>query len=396
MSAPTVALYPATPLTTSPSDAVVVQSDEPYSIFDHLFYPQMRSPTFLFASGSRPHVGLVLGGGDRLGLQRWSLAGYVQPGGDKAHYGANVAYLNYMLAPVYVVGNGGFLDWVDPTPSATDPDLIFDVERRTRDASLMIGTSYRGSVDAAIGGVFTDDHEEIGSTSLRRYVGGPSATVTWYSAETTRYTGPRRALQLEGQLAYYPDSWSTFMGDIVDLGATFGFTLPLPLGRQHTISAFARARSLITDGETGLLQVGGDSALGSVWNRSNKPEPMPFDDTRNPPGLRFVEPLRGFEDFAITSDRVKLGEVSWKYPLIIDRGTAALWFLPATYLRQLDLELFATVALVDANDRHHAVGAAATLRIQFLRLPLAVTYQIARRLSDDLALTQLVAIGAEL
>lgn len=393
---PTVVLYPSTPITLTPADAVLVESDRPYCVFDHLFYPQVRSPTIIAVSG-RPHIGLVLGGGDRLGLQRWSLAGYVQPGGDEPHYGGSVAYLNNMLSPVYVVGGASLLDWESELGDAVDPDITYTEQRRTRDASLMIGSTYRGSLTGAIGGVYTDDREQVETDpTLHRYVAGPSASASWYSAETTRYTGPRRALQLDAQLAYYPDVWSSFAGDVVDMAGTFGFTLPVPIGRRHTLRAFARARSLVTDGETGLLQVGGDSALGLVWQRSNQMAPPDFDDSRLPPNLRFVEPLRGFEDFAITSDRVKLGEVAWRYPVIIDRGTAALWLLPASYLRQLDVEAFATAAIVDANDRHYAVGGALTLRIQFLRVPLAMTYQLARRLSDDLALTQFVGLGADL
>jgi hypothetical protein len=126
-------------------------------------------------------------------------------------------------------------------------------------------------------------------------------------------------------------------------------------------------------------------------------EPPDFDTTRFPPNLRFVEPLRGFEDFALSGDRVKLGELSWRYPLIIDRGLAStLWVLPASYLRELDLELFGTAAVVDANDRHYAVGGAISLRLQFLRVPLVVMYQLARRLSDDQALTLFVGVGPDL
>jgi hypothetical protein len=125
-------------------------------------------------------------------------------------------------------------------------------------------------------------------------------------------------------------------------------------------------------------------------------EPPTFDDGRFPTNLRFVEPLRGYEDYAITTDRAELAEVSWKYPIIIDRGTAALFFLPAFYLRQLDLELFGAGALDKANDKHYDVGGALTLHLQFLRIPLIVSYQIARRLVDDKALTQFVGIGADL
>jgi hypothetical protein len=392
-------LYPSTPLALPAPGTVPVQSDEAYSIFDHLFYPAVRSPTLAFGD-MPPHFGLVLGGADRLELQRWVLAGYVQVRSEKpAHYGGSVGYLNNMLAPVFVLGQASFLDWSTTTTEEQpvgDP-IMFEEEHRTRDAFAAIGYTYRGTLTGTVGGVYTDDYEQIDAApSLRRYVAGPSATLSWYSAENTRYTGPRRALLVEGQAAYYPQQWSTFMNDITDVAGTVGFTLPLPFGRRHTISAFARARSLIVDGDTGLLQVGGDSALGFLWNRSNKVEPMGFDASRSPPNLRFVEPLRGFEDFPIASDRVKLGELSWKYPIIIDRGVAAVWFLPAAYLRQLDLEPFATGAIVDANDRHYAVGAAITLRMQFLRIPFAITYQIARRLSDDEALTQFVGLGADI
>ena len=79
-------------------------------------------------------------------------------------------------------------------------------------------------------------------------------------------------------------------------------------------------------------------------------------------------------------------------------GAWALSWLVAfpVLLAVLPLVRRATAAIVDANDRHYAVGGALTLRIQFLRVPLAMTYQLARRLSDDLALTQFVGLGADL
>jgi hypothetical protein len=392
-------LYPSTPIATPPSSTVTVLSDRPYSAFDHLFVPTVRAPTLVVVA-PMPHVGVVLGGADRLDLQRWSLAGFVQPGTDDgpAHYGATAAYTNNMLAPVFVTAQGGFLDWVAPVADETDPMITYDEEHRTRDASLLVGYTYRGTLAAAVGGQYTDDEEQLEMLPrLRRYLGGPAAQLSWYSAESTRYTGPRRALRIDGQLGYFPRDLSSFDGDIVDVGGTVGTTLPLPIGRRHTIRAFVRARSLMASEDTGLLQIGGDSALGLLWSRSNKMAPPDFDATRFPPNLRFVEPLRGFEDFALSGDRVKIGELSWRYPLIIDRGLAStLWVLPASYLRELDLELFGTAAIVDANDRHYAVGGAIGLRLEFLRVPLVVMYQLARRLSDDQGLSQFVGIGPDL
>jgi hypothetical protein len=394
---------PAPPLATATALApppVAVQSDRDYSPLDHLFYPQLRSPSLAFGGGV-PHLGLVLAGGDRLGLQRWSLAGYVQPHvadiGSRAHYGGSAGYLNNMLAPVGILAQATFLEWAAPI-ATDDPDVQLTEERDTKDLSLGISYTWRDSLSLVVGGLYTSDMiQEDTAPADRVWVGGPTAQLSWFASESTRYTGVRRALYVTAETGYYPEPLSSFRGTITDVGGTLGGTVPLPFGRRHTVSAFVRGRALIARDDTNLLQVGGDTALGLLWNRrSVSTEPPEFDASRFPPNLAFVEPLRGYEDYAITTDTVTLGELSWKYPLIIDQGLASTWFLPASYLRELDLELFAAGALDDQNDAHYDIGAATTLHLQFLRIPLVVTYQIARRLVDDKALTQLVGIGADL
>ncbi|NVB80151.1 MAG: hypothetical protein HOV81_17285 [Kofleriaceae bacterium] len=386
-----------TPKLAPPSSAITALSDEPASVFDHFFYPQQRSPA-LALGGGMPHFGLVLGGGDRLGLQRWSIAGYAQPKvgdiGTRTHYGAQVGYLNNMLAPVSITALAGFLDWAAPT-ATDDPDFTLTVERRTRDASLSIAYTWRNSLALAAGGFYTDDDIKIDvEPNLRSHVGGPNAALQFFSAEGTRYTGIRRALLVAAEGAFLPKQLSTFSGDITDLGGSLAIVVPMPFGRRHTLSLSGRARALIARDDTGLLQLGGEGGFGLLWERSSvKTMPPEFDDLRFPPAFRFVEPLRGYEDYAITTDRAELGEATWKYPIIIDRGTAATLFLPASYLQQLDLALFGAGAFDKAGDAHYAVGGAVTLRFQFLRIPLAITYQIARRLVDDEALTQWVGVA---
>jgi len=393
VAAPSTEPPPALRADATPSAAPIqltpptTQSDTAYSAFDHLLFPTIHAPT-LTAGGGFPHFGIVLGGSDRLELQRWSLAGYVQPKvgdiGHAAHYGASAGYMNAMLAPVYIIAQGQFLDWAAPV-ATDDPMVTLTEERRTRDAALLIERTWRQTFTLDVGGSYTDDYAQVDMD--------PSTRVH----EETRYTGPRRALLLAGQTAFYPHQLSTFMGDITDVGGTLGVVAPLPIGRRHTITATVRARSLVAKGETGLLQVGGDSALGFLWNRSSVSTPPPeFDTTRFAPNLRFVEPLRGYEDYAITTDQVEMGELSWKYPLIIDRGTAHVLFLPACYLRQLDLELFGAGAIDKSATKHYDVGGALTLHFQFLRIPLLVQYQIARRLVDDKALTQFVGLGPDI
>ena len=73
-----------------------------------------------------------------------------------------------------------------------------------------------------------------------------------------------------------------------------------------------------------------------------------------------------------------------------------LWWLPASFVREIDLELFASGALDGDHRKHAAGGAAVSLHLDFLRVPLVVQYQLARRVRDDDALTQLVALGPDL
>jgi hypothetical protein len=302
-----------------------------------------------------------------------------------------------MLAPVTIIAEGGFLDWAAPV-ATDDPEVTLTEERKTKDASVGISYTWRQSLRATASGIYTSDAYQIDTDPNDRvWVGGPSLALSWFSGDFTRFTGTHRAIFATSETAYYPERLSSFNGNITDVGGTLGGTVPLPIGRRHTVTAFVRGRTLVATDDTGLLQLGGDSALGILWDRSSvSMEPPTFDSSRFPPVLRFVEPLRGYEDYAITTDRVTLGEISWRYPLIIDEGRASLWFLPAAFLRQLDLELFAAGAIDKAQDKHYAVGAAFTLHLQFFRIPLAVTYQIARRLVDDKALTQFVGVGPDL
>ncbi|MGE5180545.1 MAG: hypothetical protein ACM31C_00715, partial [Acidobacteriota bacterium] len=359
-------------------------------------FPQERSPTLLVTPDSSVLFGLVLAGGDRLGLQRWSAAGYVQPAlGDvkRTHYGVDIAYLDAMLAPVLLIGELSLVDWSNTLVDMTDPSITSIEERRTRDAMALAQYTYRGTLTSTLGGVYTDDYDAApGATPVRRHVGGPQASLFWESAETTRYTEERRALIATTTVAVYPHALSTFAGDITDVGGTLGAVVPLPLGRRHTLRAFVRGRALIAPSDTGLLQLGGDSGLAELWaSRDTSPA---FDDTRFPPNLRFVEPLRGYEDYAITTDRVELAQVAWRYPIIVDRGVAAtLRVLPTSFVRELDVELFGAGALDKAGDRHAAAGGALSLRVQLLRVPLIITYQLARRLVDDRAITQLVGVA---
>jgi hypothetical protein len=387
---------------TPPSAVPEAASDEPYSPWEHFLFPQLRSPMIVVvSSGGSPHFGAVLGGGDRLGLQRWGISGYGQPRGmitgtADAHWGADAAYLNTMLAPWQILATAGFVDWVDPVTRTGDTMMMLAEERRTRDASLSLARTWRGTLTTALSGVYTDDFDQQpGAAGIHRYLGGPALSLAWLSGEATAYTGLRRALSLTALASYYPQALSSFAGDIYDTGGSIAAVMPLPFGRRHILTARLRGRALIARGDTNLLQLGGDSGLAELWNGSSvSTAPPGFETERFPPNLRFIEPMRGYEDYAIATDSAAIADVWWRYPLIIDRGTAATFgFLPASFLRELDFELFATGAVDQRQDVHAAAGAAITLHIQLLRIPFSVVYQIARRVRDDDAVTQLVGLG---
>src|SRR5258706_9499309 len=130
-------------------------SDHSYSGFDHLFFPQERSPTAVFPSSGGYMIGGVLAGGDRLGLQRWSLAGYVQPADKRPYWGGDVAYLNAMLAPVMLLAEGTVLDWADKQPNQSP------TERKRRDASAGAAYLYRDTLFATIAGTYTYDDDSF-------------------------------------------------------------------------------------------------------------------------------------------------------------------------------------------------------------------------------------------
>ncbi len=371
-------------------------SDTPFSIFDHLFTPQLHALTFLVAT-DETLVGVTLGGGDHLGLQRWGLTGYFQPfvtGSDHVHYGGDAQYLNMMLAPLRIYAEVSQLAWGEEFN--TSDGLAHVDTHRTRDALLSLSRTFRRSIAVALTGLYTDDEQrEPGFDPLLRHLAGPQLAVAYRGAETTRYTGDRRALEASAAAAYYPEAASSFASDIVDLGGALGVTAPLPIGRRHTLSLRLRGRALVSHAETGLLELGGQS-IGATFrsNANTSSDPPAYNDGRFPPNLRFVETLRGYEDFPVTTDRAGIADVTYRYPLVIDRGAASvLWILPSTFVRELDVEVFGAGAVDQAHELHVAAGGALTLSLALWRQSFYVIYQVARRVRDDDALVQLVGVG---
>ncbi|MFN7135378.1 MAG: hypothetical protein ACK4N5_25110, partial [Myxococcales bacterium] len=165
-------------------------------------------------------------------------------------------------------------------------------------------------------------------------------------------------------------------------------------GWRDTFGLRGRAR-LLTGAPHGekLLVVGGTGAV-PLYPLIDSPSST---GTRViPPSMIFVERLRGFEDLALFGNGVVSVGGDYRLPFIIDRGTAStLGVLPSMFLSQIDLQLFGTAATTLQTDLRAAVGGAASLRFSFWNLPLSLNWQVARRLTDDRSVVQLVTIDVQ-
>jgi len=391
------------------SPPAAVLSDEPYSQLDHLVVPQLHTFALVSASSRGPLLlGAALAGGDRLGFHRWAVAGYVQP--STGQISGQVGYLNSNLAPWTLSLRASHLAWQETFRRIQEGAVpVHERQRTRRQASASLGRTWRGTLATAVDGVAVEDRERVLPSSdpdppaplAARRMAGAGLRVAYAAVERTRLTGLHRGWELTLGATHYPAALSSGDLALTDIRIGLGLHTPAPLGRRHSLSFAARGRSLLSARRTDLFQLGGAATLSVLWDDrwSDRAAPNVRDDNGLPTGIGFVEPLRGYEDFPIYTDAAAIADASWRYPLIIDRGIATtLWLLPASFLRQLDLELFGSAAFDDRGrgGLHGAFGGSLTLRFAFVRIPLVVSAQIARRLFDDDAIATLVGFNAEL
>lgn len=372
-------------------------SDEPYSGFDGLFPPSAWAPWLAFDADGDAAYGLQLMGGDRLGWQRWVLGAAWSP--DARLPSARLSYLNAALAPVSVrldLAYSGRRESVYEgltAPGVTRIDTLGpgpDVRLEEMTGRLTLGTRLYDSLALELGGRYDSVRYEPDSSSAfsgedLRFA-GPLARIGFESVERTPYAGDRLGVAIEAAGTYFPEALSTVSHDLVDASGRTRLVLPLPLSRRHTLTLAGRWRGLLGAPEgQDLLQVGG----GGTDVLSGSRDESPLDDARAvnlPPGIRFFERLRGFEDRAQFGRRVLIGDATYTYPFIIDWGTAStLRLLPSLFVRQLNLDLFFTAAsfLEEDRDEAFATGASLELATSFWLLPLSFELQGTRRLSLD-------------
>ncbi len=392
VTAPGASAVRATPVTAPPR----VLSDSAYSQFDHLFVPQLHSIAAIGVDEALL-LGLTLSGADRLSFHNWSLTGVIQPGSRRL--GGALAYVNTQLAPVIIGLSASQFDW-EIELRDQDDNLIATRDRLQRDADLFVQRSFYGSVDLTLAALYTDDQrpDDDNLVLRRRRLAGPALALSYQAGEATAFTGRRRVLGASIEGALYPAAVNSLDESFTDLRAQLDLTLPLPLSHRHALDLRLRGRTLFGLDDYDLIQVGGLGTLASLYQRSDGPEPPRYDaDQVLPPRIRFVELLRGFEDYPIGTDRIAIADATYRYPLIIDRGFAStLWVLPALFFRQIDFELFAAGALRGADldqHLHAAAGGSVALDLALWLVPLTVRYQLAQRLTDDEALVHDVAFG---
>jgi hypothetical protein len=380
---------------------ITVRRDRGYSVFDGLFVPHLHTIALAAGSDGTAMFGLGLAGGDHLGQQRWAVTGLVDPNAAPARFGWSAGYSNAMLAPWIFSATAQHLRWhhgIDDDPEVTGFERYAD--RAALDVVATVGRTLRGTTAIALSGIYSrDDFTDLTPETVR--LGGVGLSFGHDNVEATRHGGVRRRLAVQLDVAHYPRrgrGLSSLVTDLTDTREEVVVTAPIPWTRRHALTLGLRHRALLWrdwGGRFHPLLVGGGPFAALLQRPASLP-PLP-DEGLLPERLRFVEPLRGFEDLELPASGVAIAELSWRYPLIIDRGMAtSLYYFPAILLRELDLELFGTAARRMASEGsadHLATGAAITLSIYFWRAPILLRYQVARRFTDDDAVTHQIGIA---
>lgn len=406
----TAAAPPPASVAATPAVAVPVtplHPAEPYSRWERFFEPTVRMPFATDgAAGDAGHIGLILGGSDTLGSHGWMLAGAWQPkpeGDDtgRTYLGGLVAYRNDMLAPWTFGAFGSRFRGVELVENGDIADE-FRLHDNT-ELGVTAGRIWKGTWGLTGSFAYTDRHaEEIVALAERRVrLAGPGLSLQYFGGDGTAYTGLSHAFAASLSTAYYPAAWSSLPRDATVLAGSLLLARPLPFTKRHVLTLEVTGVAVVRPED--LIELGGASVFAPLSFRSNKDDPAE-PSFGLPSDLRQLVPLRGYEDTTFGVSSVVAGELSWTYPIIIDRGTATtLWLLPSSFVRQLDLDLFAAGALAvseqsmaDQPEQHLAAGGSLTLRISLWQVPLSLRLQLARRLRDDRAFTQLLGISTAL
>jgi Tol biopolymer transport system component len=387
-------------------------SDEPAWDYEGLFVPTLRSPLLGVTSAADAVIGASLTGADRLERHRWTLTGLYETSIHKPSF--ELAYTNREAAPVTLT-----LALSQVTERYDLGQLAFSIQdliatERTRRAVFQASRAFYGNPVSA--GFSFDDFlyttdvffpspmglpapAQPASSHIR--LAGGFMSATFAGVERTAYTGTRREFFAQARLAEYPEPWGTLGHGLLDTRGELALTTPLPWDWIDTLTLVLVGRALDLGDpieSQPFLRIGGLPA-SLLWRH---PGPQPtLPNAELPDTIGFREPLRGFEDLTLFSNRVAIAEGFYNYPFIIDHGWASTFgILPSFFVREVDVTLFGAAAVtqerwtfISSPDSYHeAEGAAFTLSTIFGSLPLTLTYQISHRRTDDRGVTQLLTL----
>jgi hypothetical protein len=389
---------PAAP-TVLPPPEVKVLRDVPYRAWEHLGLPTARYPYLaVVPSAQRPGtVGLSFGGAvvgqDSLGYHTYGLqlsysSLYRLPSGQ-------LSYLNATQAP-----------WLLSANLSYDADDFRQTTAAQLSASRPLWTSQVGVnlnlLDTRATPLFISDMPHL-------QLLGPGVAISYSASDATAYAGKLHALSVGGSVQLYPGLLHN-TATLTDVRAAVGAVVPLPLSRRHTLRLGLRGRNLLGAPE-GSLQVGGlrhgllvysgataepaAQATAPVSPESEQTTLSVFGGT-----LGLAEAQRGFEDTAWLGRWTGVGELAYRYPLVIDYGWHSFFYvLPSVFVQQATLELWASASASSSRQVqtviHEAVGASCALGTLWSRgLPVSLTYQLAYRFERQLpAVRHLVVLS---
>ena len=372
---------------------VEVVDDRPYSPTDGLFAPRLRVPALavLWDNGGieEIHLSLGLSGRDELGIHNWAVDSHWDFAEERLS--GSAAYVNTALAPWMVTAQVANRWLTGFSTLGETSNLTATRAQRDRFGRLQLSRYVYDMplwLEMRAADFFREAaHDEEADT--RRLL-GPEVGGAYRAGRSTTYGGAQSMFALSAHAGAYPSELGSDLS-MGDLRTQLEIHSPLPLSSRHRLRLSGRARWLPgVDDDDALMRVGGFSEVEPIAV-SGDAEPQALGSGILPRGFLFVEPLRGYEDLGLATNRVAIADLNYRYPIIVDRGRAtSLSVFPSLFFRGLNLEGFASGATMMDGDLHAALGMSVDAQAILWRAPFQIRYQLAQRLFDDEKLVHII------
>ncbi|MBM7117333.1 hypothetical protein [Archangium primigenium] len=361
-----------------------ILSDAPYSPLERFFLPELRAPyIYALPDAANPeraviYGGLALAGQDRLGFHQYALL-----------VEANTALRDPSLSFTY--GTALTAPWRLQLSAAR----LRDVGRRDLQASASLSrTFWTTPVSVRLLALRRDWFGASRYPGLRTSLVGPEASVSFSAGESSSYGGTQRALSLSLSGGVYPLAFAQAR-PFAEVRGELAAVVPGLPGLTRDNLLLSLVGHALPNAPAGLFQVGGVPAGAYSLRWRQGPEDSRSLPPALQPGVSFVEPLRGYEDFALEARHVLIASARYRYRVIFDYGWSSFfWLGPSFFISHLELEAFGAWARTDWRADHRAAGGAVFLRTNFGQaVPVSLFYQYARRFDDGLGHLHLLGIS---